>query len=193
MTPSLLLVSPLSKGAAEATEPLRAFIGQSLTLKVENSNIRIGNMQGVMITVINDTSRALVFDGDNAKALKAEQVYICAPITALQKSVLPKHGTKATTAAVFTKLIPAAVSVGLVPTVKDISQIRKPVSQRYGPDERRRLMEASRFGKRILWPHQQTRGVIYFQNADNLAGSKIEIAVHTLFDVPDCTIISGMI
>ncbi len=193
MTPSLLLVSPLQKGTPAATEPLKAFIGQSLILKVEDSNIIIGRMDGIMISVVNDTSRPLVLDGDNARVITGGQTYACAPLIALQKSVLPKHGAKTTAADVFTKLIPAAISVGWVPTIKDIKQIRKPIRERYGPDERRRLMEASRFGKRILWPHQQTKGVVYFQDVETLAGSKLEMSVHTLFDVPDCTIISGNI
>jgi hypothetical protein len=115
------------------------------------------------------------------------------PLVVLQKSVLPKHDAKTLTVEVFTKLLPAAVSVGLVPTLKDARQIHKPIRERYGPDERRRLIEASRFGKRILWPHQETKGVVYFEDIDNLSGCKIEIAVHTLFDIPDCTVISGNI
>jgi hypothetical protein len=193
MTPSLLLISPPNKGNAEVTEPLRAFIGQSLTMKVEDSTINIGNMHGIMISVVNDTSRPLVFNGDAATAKNGDQKYTCASLEVLQKSVLPKHDAKTLTAEVFTKLLPAAISVGLVPTIEDVQLIRKPIRERYGPDERRRLMEASRFGKRILWPHQETKGVIYFADVDDLTGCKIDIAVHTLFDIPDCTIISGKI
>lgn len=193
MTPSLLLVSPINKGSAQANEPLKAFIGQSLILKVEDSNINIGSMHGIMISVVNDTSRPLVLDGDNAKVTIDSQTVTCAPLIALQRSVLPKHDAKTMTAEVFTKLIPAALSVGLVPTIRDIKTIRKPIRERYGPDERRRLMEASRFGKRILWPHQQTKGVVYFQDIETIAGSKLEMSVHTLFDIPDCTIIGGVI
>jgi len=192
MTPDLLLVSPLSKGTAAPPAPLSTFIGESLILKVEDKDIVLDHLQGVMISIVNDTSRPLVMDGDNAKATSDEKTYDCVSLIALQKSVMPRHDAKIMTAEVFTKLIPAAVSVGFVPTIKDAKQIHKPVRLRYGPDERRRLVEASRFGKRILWPHQKTEGVVYFQEMKNLAGSRIEMPVHTLFDAPDSTVLSGV-
>ena len=52
-------------------------------------------------------------------------------------------------------------------------------------DERRRIVEASRFGKRILWPHDKTGGILYFKTTDTFTGVKLQIPVHTLFDKPD--------
>lgn len=191
MTPDLLLVSPASKEGTHAPLPLSAFIGQNLVLKLERSDIVFHGLQGVMISVINDTSRPLVLDGDSAKATIGAQSYACASLTALQKSIMPAHDKKAMANGVFTKFLPAAATVGLVPTIEDIHRIKQPIPSRYGPDESRRTGEASRFGKRILWPHQKTEGVVYFAASAALNGAAIEMPVHTLFDTPDSTSVSG--
>jgi hypothetical protein len=191
MTPELLLVSPASKEGAHPPLPLSAFVGQNLILKLERSDITLNGLQGVQISVVNDTSRPLVLDGDSARATVSGRSYPCTSLVALQKCVLPKHDAKDMAEGVFTKVIPTAVTVGAVPTVEDFNTIRKPIPLRYGPDERRRLAEASRFGRRILWPHQKTEGIVYFPGNDSLTGAAIELPVHTLFDKPDATSLSG--
>src|SRR5262249_33838575 len=140
---------------------------------------------------VNDTPRPLVIDGDTARALVDEKSYACATLEAIQKSILPSHGGKALTAGVFTKVIPAAATVGWAPTLKDIHTMKQPVRMRYGPDEVRRLAEESRFGERVLWPHQKTEGIVYFPAGTSLKGAKIEMPVHTLFDATDRTILTG--
>jgi hypothetical protein len=185
MTPDLLLVSPDVGKDKEPPAPLRAFVGNSVTLKAEPKEIDFDGLQGLSVIVTNDSGRPLLIDGDSAKIVVGDKTYNCASLTQLQKSVLPNRNGKAIAAGVFTKVIPTAVTVGLEPTILDAIRLKKPVRLRYGPDERRRLAEASRFGKRILWPHQKTDGVIYFKTAERLAGGKIEMPMHTLFDAAD--------
>jgi hypothetical protein len=192
MTPDLLLVNPSNK-AGKTREPLQAFVGQSLTLKIERSDISLGNLQGIMVYIVNDTNRPLVLEGDSAQAVIDSGYYKCASLVTVQKSVLPINGGKAMAAGVFTKVLPAAATVGLDPTIKDVIQLKQPVRLRYGPDELRRLAEASRFGARILWPHEKTNGVVYFDPAVSLAGAKIEIPVETLFEPTDKTLLSGLL
>ncbi|PWT96511.1 MAG: hypothetical protein C5B53_09530 [Candidatus Melainabacteria bacterium] len=191
MTEDLLMVDPAQKPSAPQPAPLKAFVGQSLTITVERSDICLEKLQGVMVSVVNETSRPLVLDGDNAEAIGDGANYKCAPLLTIQRSVLPDRSGKAMAKGFFTKVLPAAATVGLVPTIEDISTMKKPIRLRYGPDELRRLAEASRFGSRILWPHQKTNGIVYFDSAQNLTGTKITIPVQTLFDASDKSVLSA--
>jgi hypothetical protein len=183
MTPDFLLVSP-SKGGP-APKPLQAFVGVSLKLVIERSDIVLDGLRGLMISVTNDTSRPLVIDGDSAEATVGSNNYLSASLPLVQKCVLPNNGLLPTSAKLVTNVVPALATVGAVPTVKDFIIINKPISKRYGADERRRLVEATRFGKRIVWPHQKTQGIIYFQTHNALTGARLKMSVHTLFDKPD--------
>jgi hypothetical protein len=187
MTEDLLLVNPSQKPSVPQPAPLKAFVGQSLTLTIERSDISLEKLQGVMVSVINETNRPLVLDGDNAQAIASAATYKCASLVTVQRSVLPDRSGKAMAKGFFTKVVPTALTVGLVPTIEDIQLQKKPIRLRYGPDELRRMAEDSRFGARILWPHQKTNGVVYFDSAENLAGAKIAIPVQTLFDASDKT------
>lgn len=189
MTRDLLLVNPSKNGPPP--KPLQAFVGVSLKLDVERSDIVLNRLRGLMITVTNDTSRPLVIDGDSAQATVGAKNYSSASLPLVQKCVLPNNGLLATTGKVITNVSLAGASIGVIPTVKDFIILNKPITKRYGPDERRRLVEASRFGKRIVWPHQKTQGIIYFQTNNTLSGAKLRMSVHTLFDNPDNASLSG--
>lgn len=190
MTPDLLLVKPTNT-TKQAPEPLKAYIGMGLSLKIDQRNINFDKLQGVKITVINQTNRPLVINGNKAKAVVGNNNYVAAAVTVLQQAVLPPHGLEHAIAAIGTVIIPAAVTVGAVPTVKDIIENSKPVLDRYGPDEQRRSVEASRFGRRILWPQEKTQGIIYFQTDDDLDNARIEVPASTLFDIPDSCILTS--
>ena len=45
--------------------------------------------------------------------------------------------------------------------------------------------------KRILWPHQKTQGILYFQTNVQLTGAKLQIPVQTLFDAPDSALLEN--
>lgn len=192
MTPDLLFVNPGEKAGVKP-EPLQAFVGQSLTIKVSSSDITLHGLKGIAVLVVNDTNRPLVIDGDNVEATAGSGKFKCAPLVAVQKSVLPVRNGKSMAVGVFTKVVPAAVTVGMEPTVKDVIRMKQPVRIRYGPDELRRMAEASRFGSRIVWPHQKTNGIVYFSTDVPLDGVKIEIPVQTLFDPSDKTLLSGLL
>ncbi len=187
MTQDLLLVSP-DKGK-QSPKPLQDFVGNTLTLSLEQSDIILDGLRGMMITVTNDTSRPLVVDGDSTKATSGGHNYSSAPVSVVQKSVLPSNAAVAKVFRLTQGITEGGLSIGAIPTVKDYITMKKPIRKRYGPDEHRRLVEASRFGKRILWPHQKTDGVLYFKTHDTFTGAKLEIPVHTLFDKPDSAVL----
>ena len=188
MTRDLLLVSP-SKG--EQPKPLQNFVGTSLTLTIGRSDIILDGLTGISITVSNDTSRPLLIDGHNAKAISGSNTYLAASVRVVQQCVLPNNSAFAKICRLLTDLSLGGLTVGAVPTVKDYITMKKPINKRYGSDERRRIVEASRFGKRILWPHDKTGGILYFKTKDKFTDVKLQIPVNTLFDKPDNAVLTN--
>jgi len=193
MNQDMLLINPVSGSASAPVQPLTAFIGMTIKLDVNRKEIKFEDLHGLVITVSNDTNRPLVLDGDNVTAKLADHAYKSASLTALQLAVNPEHGIGRVPLDLITKVAPAAATIGAYPTVADIYKYAaKPTIERYGTDEERREAEASRFGRRILWPHEKTQGIVYFQTKDSLDNSKIEMPVTTLFDRKDTgTLISS--
>jgi hypothetical protein len=190
MTPDLLLVKPTNR-SKQAAEPLKAYINAGLTLQIDQRNISFEHLSGVQITVNNQTGRPLMVDGTKATVTNGGATLTAIPVTVLQKAVLPKTGLEHAMASIGTKIVPAAVTIGVVPAVKDEFKMRKPVLDRYGSDEQRREVESSRFGRRIIWPGQKTQGILYFQTEESLAGSHIQIPAATLFDTQDACVLSS--
>jgi len=189
MTQDLLLVNPNKSG--QAPQPLQSFVGQTLKISVDHSKIDFRKLAGIKITVINDTTRPLVIDGKEAKAIVGTKTYQNVSLPVLQKKVLPRKGLEANAGRFVTDVVPATVTVGATPTVEDYIRLEKPIRKRYGSDQRRRSAEITRFGERILWPHQETQGILYFQTSEDLSKAKIQIPAHTLFDAPDKAILEG--
>jgi len=190
MTPDLLLVKP-TDGTKQAAEPLKAYVNAGLTLQVDQRNIAFEHLNGVQITVNNQTGRPLMVDGTKATVTNGGATLTAIPVRVLQNAVLPKTGLEHAIASIGTNIVPAAVTIGVVPTVKDEIKFRKPVLERYGSDEQRREIESMRFGRRIIWPGQKTQGILYFQTEDSLTSSHIEIPATTLFDAQDTCVLSS--
>jgi hypothetical protein len=190
MTPDLLLVTP-SNSAQEPPKPLKDLIGTALKLHIDRSDIIFDKLRGIMITVTNETNRPLVIDGEKAVANVGGKDYSCVPISTIQQAIVPAHRSSQAFEELLTKALPAAVTVGAAPTVRDIKDSRKPVLDRYGPDELRRKIEYSRFGRRILWTNQKIQGIVYFQTNDDLTGAKLSIPTTTLFDNKDTAILTA--
>jgi hypothetical protein len=189
MTPDLLLVTP-SNSTKEPAKPLKDLIGTALKLQIDRSDIVFDKLRGIMITVTNETNRPLVIDGEKATAIVGGKDYSCVPVSTIQQAIVPPHRTIQNFEELLTKALPAAATVGAAPTVRDIKVSRKPVLERYGPDELRRKIEYSRFGRRIVWTNQKIQGIVYFQTNDDLTGAKMSIPTTTLFDSTDAAILT---
>jgi len=190
MTPDMLLVNP-NNGNAAATppEPLKAYIGVSLTMRIERYDISFDKLQGILIEVVNETNRPLVVNGNKAKAILGAATIVATPVSALQQIVIPPHKADQVFEDLLKKVLPAAATIGAVPTIRDIKDSRKPVLERYGADELRRRVESTRFGRRVLWPHEKTRGVLYFDTPDSIDHARVEIPASTLFDMTDAGVL----
>lgn len=189
MTQDLLLVNPQKEGIAP--EPLQSFVGQTLKITVEHNKIKLRGLAGIMIIVINDTSRPLVVDGDKAKIFSDNQTFETISLQTLQKKVLPSKTAQAQIGRFVAEVVPSFLTVGATTTTEDYITMQKPIRQRYGADQRRRLAELTRFGQRIVWPHQETQGILYFDTDTDISKVKVQIPVHTLFDAPDKAILEG--
>ncbi len=184
MTPDMLLVTP-SSSTQEPPKPLKDLIGTELKLHIDRTDIVFDKLRGIMITVSNQTNRPVMVDGEKATAIVGSNSITCVPVSTIQLAIIPVHRGKQSFEELLTKAFPAAVTVGAAPTVRDIKVLHKPILDRYGPDELRRKIEYSRFGRRILWTNQKVQGVIYFQTSDDLSTAKISLPATTLFDNKD--------
>jgi hypothetical protein len=187
MTPDMLLVSPKNADQKPA-EPLKAYIGTTVALQVQRYDVDYDKLKGILVSVTNETNRPLVIDGNRAEASIAGKTTTAAPVTVLQQIVIPPHKVLED---ILTKLLPAAATVGAIPTYKDYMLNRKPINERYGADELRRRLEAARFGRRILWPQQKSTGVVFFDTAESLDGAALQIPAMTLYDLKDSGVLTA--
>ncbi|HEY9778106.1 MAG TPA: hypothetical protein V6C81_30360 [Planktothrix sp.] len=183
MTPDMLLVNP--QGQSQPPQPLKAYIGVSLTLTVDRTDIKFDRLGGILVTVVNETNRPLVINGEKGVAIVGGKTFNAAPVQALQTIVIPPHKASQILEDILTKIVPAAATIGVTPTAKDIITSTKPVLDRYGADEVRRRVESSRFGRRVLWPRAKTTGVLYFDTSESLTGAQVQMPASTLFDLTD--------
>ena len=175
---------------AKPPEPLSTFLGTDLTLDINREDISFAHLHGLMITVVNKTNRPLVIDGDKATALMSGTSVRCVPVTVIQNAIIPARDLEHLLVFIATNIAPAAISIGVIPTTKDIVRDRKPVLDRYGYDEKRRRVEASRFGRRICCNMKRPRASC-FSMPEPLTGARIEVPSSTLFDAKDaCMMVS---
>jgi hypothetical protein len=184
MTPDMLLVTP-TNNSQQTPVPLATLVGNALKLKVLRSDVTFEKFRGILISVTNGTNRPLVVDGDQATAVLSGKTIKCATIANIQQSIIAPHKTSKDFEELLTLALPAALSVGAIPTIRDIKESQRPVLQRYGPDELRRKIEFTRFGRRILWTNQKVEGILYFETDEELKAAQIVIPTTTLFDTKD--------
>jgi hypothetical protein len=184
MTPDMLLVTPTAS-TQQNPVPLGALVGNALKLNVLRSDVTFEKFRGILISVTNGTNRPLVVDGDQATAVLNGHTFKCATVAAIQQSIQAPRKISTEFQELLTLALPAALTVGASPTIRDIRESQRPVLERYGPDELRRKIEFTRFGRRILWTNQKVEGIIYFESDEALKTAQIVIPTTTLFDNKD--------
>jgi hypothetical protein len=184
MTPDMLLVTPTSN-TKQAPVPLSSLVGNALKLTVLRSDVTFEKFRGILISVTNGTNRPLVVDGDQATAVLDGHTFKCAPVATIQQSIVAPRRLSTEFEELLKLALPAALTVGAAPTIRDIKESQRPVLERYGPDELRRKIEFTRFGRRILWTSQKVEGILYFESDEPLKNAQIVIPATTLFDNKD--------
>jgi len=190
MTRDMILVSP-ENARQLVGKPLAELAGSGLILQLDRKDITFEKLRGIMITVTNNTNRPVAVDGDQARAIVAGKGYLCVPVSAIQQAIVPHHKPSQEFMEILAHVVPAALTVGAAPTLRDFQISRKPVLERYGADELRRKIEYSRFGRRILWSQQKVQGIVYFDGTQPLAEARLEIPATTLFDSKDAATLSA--
>jgi hypothetical protein len=180
MNQDMLFVAP-KKSTIEKTETYGSLDQNLVDLTVTKSDIDFEKVRGLLITATNNSSKPIVVNGDNATISLQENSLKCVPVEFIQRMIIPPHKLSQDVIDLITKVAPAGASVGAIPTVQDIRRSGKPILERYGADEVRRKIEFTRFGRRIIWSHQQVSGILYFDTKEELANTKLTVPIALLF------------
>lgn len=182
---------------AEAEDPLAPEIpAPSLrgTLTVEelvgSASIQEG-AHTVKINVINNGKRALLLDGDNVEFISGQDKQ-----GALSKEQLISPPAKNTLPGDVLELASSVASGGVMPVLVDAAnKAKNPGPAFYGKDEARRDLDEMRFGKRLVFPGENSSGELYlgksatrpgqlsiqvYSHPDGQALGKLRIPVNTI-------------
>jgi hypothetical protein len=173
-----------------AKAPLSSIISDNAEMRIDNNEVILGAMRGLAVEVVNNTDRPLIFWGDKAIATMGGNHLHCAPLIALEEMTNPVLTLKEKVIDDIKATTIAGGSIGGIPTLNDINRQAGPILGRYGGDEDRREDEISRFGKRVVWPGDTTKGVVYFVTKQPLTGSSIDMPVSALYDSTDQSSVS---
>lgn len=111
----------------------------------------------VDVTVVNNGTRALLVDGDRA-VLKAP-----GPLSAKSRDEVIKPPPRQQVVGDLAVVALSIASIGTVEVIQDhIRHQHSPIPAYYGKDENRRNLAEIRFGPRILFPGETTRGRMWF-------------------------------
>ncbi len=170
--------------------PLNKIAANDVSFKIKSDDILIQNYRGFIIEVKNNTDRPIIFEADKAYLDNTKKKQLCFSIDKLfnvNTSRLYEFKTGAKAA------IPAALTVGLYPTIKDIKEDKGPFLDRFGADEKRRQEQLSSFRKRILWPNDTSCGRVYFDNDYDFNSAKLTMPIVSFFDAKDTATISTVL
>ena len=173
------------ESARKAAVPLKSVINANADMKVDRDEVMLDGLRGLHVEVKNNTDRALIFHGSQASASIAGQTIACITQAELERVMNPMLSGKHRLKADFVNSTVALATIGSVPAAKGIILQSKPVLDRYGRDEQRRIEEVARFSDRIVWSGESTTGIIYFDTDQPLTGVVIQMPVSSLYDTAD--------
>ncbi|MBX9686819.1 MAG: hypothetical protein K2X27_08965 [Candidatus Obscuribacterales bacterium] len=177
------------KNAAISTEknknlPLTEVL-QEIELSIDPEDAVVRGNHGLKIRIKNNTDRAVIFDGQKAIARLNGKEYKCLAAGEFEDLSGSQPDFLADLGKDTAETIGTAVTVGALPTVSDWMKNRKSILGRYGQDEERRQDTQNRFGQRILWPGDESAGIIMFQAKEALKGALLEMPITAFFDSKD--------
>jgi hypothetical protein len=185
LRPAIIKQAGTADGGTANAIPLKSVINLSADMKVDRDEVGMGGLRELTVEITNNTDRALIFEGNKASAVVAGETVPCVPESELDRIVNPFLSGKKRFESQFVNSLAGAATLGAVPTAKGILNQSGPVLQRYGCDEKRRENEVARFGKRIVWPGDSTKGIVYFTAEQPLSGAAIQMPVLSLYDLSD--------
>ncbi len=167
--------------------PLTQLPKNLIEFKILANDLLIQNYKGLVVQVKNNTDRPIIFAADKCTLKNSNKIILCFPIAKLfevhtSKAYEFKTGLK--------EAIPAALTIGVYPTVRDIKENNGPFLARFGLDEKRRQEQLSSFRERILWPQDVSQGSVYFESAFDFSQATLTMPIVSLYDITDKSEIS---
>lgn len=173
-------------------QPLDTKSVSLINISLKETTSPLAHHIGLSCTITNGSDIPIVIDGDSASLEVAKSSVQVAPLKDLVNiHKPPNHGLKLIardTGSVLT----AMVTVGALQTLKGIQEEYKPVMQRYGWEEERRLREIETFGKRLLYPGDSTTGNLYFA-VSTLKNTSFKCMISSFYDQNNSTTLSKAI
>jgi hypothetical protein len=183
-----LLVAP---GSAQAKPhvPLATLASSNIDLNILAYDIYLKDMCGLKIYVRNRTDHALLLDSYKATASLNGVTYPACSAQKLSAVLTPPETFKKVLVRDTFSTATAAFLVGAVQTAQDALVYSGPVLNRYGPDQARRQAETDIFGQRVLWPGDETSGMVYFSGTKILQGASVTLPVQSFYDASDSAVL----
>ena len=180
-----LLQDRLNTQPAKTKVPLEAVVGVQASLTIMPGQVKLKKFHGLKVRVTNNTDRPIVVDGDDATAIIGGANYKTASLIQLEQINRLPHTFEQKLSSDLKSTTTATLTVGAVQTAEGIKRQAGPILPRYEGDEKRREVEDTRFGKRVVYPGEDSEGIIYFLTGDNLQGATIQLPTSSLYDNND--------
>jgi hypothetical protein len=155
--------------------PLMGTITQEVALTIDKQQIQRGPFVGLVLHLHNGTNSPLMFDGNRARITVGGQCVDAVSDAALEAVAAPPY----TIAGDLKVGLADAVTIGVYSALRDEIKQRGPILPRYGTDQMRREATLERFGTRILWPGDETQGIVFFRTSSKLDNTNVQLPVVT--------------
>lgn len=188
-----LLQDRLNTQPNKPQQALQAVMEVKTSLTIVPAQIQVKKFRGLKIRVSNDTDRPLVFDGDAASAAANGITYQPVSLVQLEEINRLPHTFSQKLSSDIKATTTATVTVGAVQTAEGFKSQFGPILSRYEGDEKRRELEDTRFGKRVIYPGENSEGILYFPINADLHGATLKIPTASLYDENDRATVSQKI
>jgi hypothetical protein len=169
--------------------PLGQLTG-SVQATIDPKPVLLYDLQGVVLSVLNNTNRPIVVDTDKAVAIVGGAAIPGASTGQIAKAACPEAAQPAAAKRGVRNVVLAAVTIGAVQLIRDARMQKGPILQRYGCDEARRQDEVETFGSKVVWPGTTGKGIVYFSTPATLHGATLTVPVRALYEPTDQVSIS---
>ena len=174
---------PLSAGSSKTSDATKIALStqlQAIKVSLTKDQKSLKNYIAVDCTITNGTQIPIVIDGDRANLVNDKSTKPTVSLNKIDAVDKPPTGLKGL--AHNTKSIAiAAATIGGYQTAQGFRMERKPVLQRYGWDEERRIHEDERFGVRLVYPGDSTTGT-FFLPPSSLNNTIFECPIKSFYD-----------
>lgn len=177
---------------APGRQSLASELGQKLLIRTSKNKRKLKGLVGIGVECINNTDKALLFDGTEAVLMEActGKKRKCASLKEIELGISSPDGPRHRYVRDIQEAAVAFGSIGFAPSIDDAIKNNRSVPQRYGIDQVRRETEQMRLEKRVLYPGETANAFVYFKGKIPTSGASIELPVHDLNNEKDSANVS---